>query len=131
MAPASGSGGSLRPTNTWATPSPEYGQALATGSSQRPFSREPEDGPRTWEPAKDTVPGAEHDGDGPRVSTYELFCNYAIGKAKPLVFGQLLAFWLVRMGFLWNIVLNKNNRMLKQPCSVRCISFFIFVAVIP
>lgn len=44
------------------------------------------------------MPEGEGDGDGRghRASMWELLCNYVIGKAKPLIFGQLLAFWLVR-----------------------------------
>lgn len=44
------------------------------------------------------MPEGEVDGDGSghRASLWELICNYVVGKAKPLIFGQLLAFWLVR-----------------------------------
>ena len=121
--PASGSGGSHRSTNTPFTPSPAYSQAQ--GSSQRPLSREPEDGPKYGEPmAKDTVQGAENDGDGRRVSTTcELLCNYVIGKAKPLVFGQLLAFWLVRH------CLEQKQLNVKTP--LLCMMHFIFFFLSP
>ena len=54
--------------------------------------------------------------NGRKATMRELICTYVVGKAKPLVFGQLLAFWLVR-AFRYlghSLFFDKNNRILSS-----------------
>ena len=89
--------------------------------SQPPISMNYDDSDRRSNTAMDTplpapLPTTNDEGDGRQASVWELICNYVIGKAKPLLFGQLLAFWLVSIPSLviFFRLMKQCNRMCNE-----------------